>query len=136
MIEAEMAAAKADLMAHRANNDVESASASVQQIANLEAERANLNTLYQNYVQSQQPPAPEQLTDEERNARPWHKMTPDDGWRSPARRNMAAASTGMTQTSEAAGTKLSAAGSGENEHVRRYRKGFVFHAHANVQNRS
>jgi hypothetical protein len=79
MIEAEMAAAKADLMAHRANNDVESASASVQQIANLEAERANLNTLYQQYVQSQQPPQPEQLTDEERNARPWHKMTPDDG---------------------------------------------------------
>jgi hypothetical protein len=78
MIEAEMAAAKADLMAHRANNDVESASASVQTIANLEAERANLNTLYQQYVQSQQPPAPEQLTDEERNARPWHKMTPDD----------------------------------------------------------
>jgi hypothetical protein len=79
MIEAEMAAAKADLMAHRANNDVESASASVQTIANLEAERANLNTLYQNYVQSQQPPAPEQLTDSERFARPWTKMTWQDG---------------------------------------------------------
>ena len=39
-----MAAAKADLMAHKANNDVESASASVQTIANLEAERANLTT--------------------------------------------------------------------------------------------
>jgi aspartyl/asparaginyl-tRNA synthetase len=78
MIEAEMAAAKADLMAHKANNDVESASASVQTIANLEAERANLTTLYQNYVQSQQPPAPEQLSDEERHARPWNKMTYND----------------------------------------------------------
>jgi hypothetical protein len=48
-----MAVAKADLMAHKANNDVESASASVQTIANLEAERANLTTLYQNYVASQ-----------------------------------------------------------------------------------
>ena len=79
MIEAEMAAAQADLAAARANNDVESASASVSQIASLRAEEANLTQLYNDYVASQQPPAPEQLTDSERFARPWTKMSWQDG---------------------------------------------------------
>ena len=77
-IEMELAAAKADLLVHRQNSDLESAGASVQQIANLEAEKSNLTALYSAYVQSQRPPQPEQLTDEERLARPWNKMTPDD----------------------------------------------------------
>jgi hypothetical protein len=78
-IEMQIAASRADLLVHRNNSDLQAAGETVQQIANLEAERANLTTLYNNYVASQQPPAPEQLTEEERNARPWHKMTPDDG---------------------------------------------------------
>ncbi len=73
-IEAELAAARADLAAHRANGDTDSAGVSIQQIANLESERANLNNLYAAYVQSQQPPQPEQLTDEERMAKPWSRM--------------------------------------------------------------
>jgi hypothetical protein len=78
MIEAERAAALADLAAFRSQSDYESAGNAIQQVANLDAERANLAQLYNNYVASQTPPAPEQLTQEERNARPWHKMTPDD----------------------------------------------------------
>jgi hypothetical protein len=77
-LDAELAAAKADLAAHRSNQDHYAASASVQQIANLTSEQRNLHDLCAAYVQSQQPPQREQLTDEERNARPWHKMTPDD----------------------------------------------------------
>ena len=78
-IEMQIAASRADLLVHRNNSDLQAAGETVQQIANLEAERANLTTLYNNYVASQQPRQPEVLTDEERNARPWHKMTPDDG---------------------------------------------------------
>jgi hypothetical protein len=69
-IDAERAAALADLSAHRLNSDHDSAGQVIQQIANLDAERSNLTALYQQYVQSQQPPAPEQLTEEERNANP------------------------------------------------------------------
>ena len=78
MSELELAAAKTDLLTHRQNSDVESAAQSVQQIANLEAEKANLATLYQNYVASQQAPPP--LTEEERHAKPWDKMTVDDAY--------------------------------------------------------
>ena len=77
-IEAELAAAKADLAAHKANNDVESAGGSVQQIANLEAERQNLTSLYQSYVLSQQPPQQPELTKEELHAKPWDRLTPDE----------------------------------------------------------
>lgn len=78
MIEAEMAAAKADLMAHRANNDVESASAAVQQIANLAAEKSNLTQLYNDYVASQQPPQKPYETPEQKAAKPWSQMGWDD----------------------------------------------------------
>lgn len=77
-IEAELAAAKADLAAYKANSDVKSAGASVQQIANLEAERQNLTSLYQSYVQSQQPAQAAELTKEELQAKPWDRITPDE----------------------------------------------------------
>jgi hypothetical protein len=77
-IEAELAAAKADLMAHKANSDVDSASQTVQSIANLEAEKANLNHLYQSYVVSQQPPQQPELTKEELQAKPWDRLSPDE----------------------------------------------------------
>ena len=64
MIEAELAAAKADLMAHKANHDVESAAQSVQSIANLENEKSNLANLYHAYVQSQNPPPPPEISRE------------------------------------------------------------------------
>jgi hypothetical protein len=77
-IEAERAAHLADLAAHRANGDTESAAMVVQALANAEAEKANLVSLHNQYVASQQPPPPEELTDAERFNRPWNKMTPDD----------------------------------------------------------
>ena len=68
----------ADLQSHKANRDHTSASAAIQDLANCDAARQNLNQLYQSYVLSHQPPQPEELTDAERHSRPWHKMTPDD----------------------------------------------------------
>jgi hypothetical protein len=44
-IEAERAAALADLAAHRANSDYEFAGSAIQQVANLDAERANLASM-------------------------------------------------------------------------------------------
>jgi hypothetical protein len=78
-IEMELSAAKTDLLAHRHNQDVQSAGEAVQRIANLTAEQTNLRSLCESYIASQQPPAQPELTAEERAARPWHKMTPDDG---------------------------------------------------------
>jgi hypothetical protein len=75
-INAERAAAQADLAAYRANADYDSAGQAIQQIANLDAEEANLGNLYNRYVASQQPRQPEYFTPEERAARPIEKM----GW--------------------------------------------------------
>lgn len=77
-LEAELQAAKADLAAHRANNDVESAAMTVQSIANLENEKQNLSNLYTSYVRSQQPPPPE--TQEQKQAKPWSQMNYQDVW--------------------------------------------------------
>jgi hypothetical protein len=73
-IEAERAAALADLAAHKANGDRESAAAAIQQIANIDVEMANLNQLYTRYVQSQNPPAPPQPSKESRAKRTWEEM--------------------------------------------------------------
>jgi hypothetical protein len=78
-LSANRAASIADLEAHKLNGDHDAAGEVIQNLANIDAERANLTQLYQSYVQSQQPRQPDVLTDEERNARPWHKMTADDG---------------------------------------------------------
>jgi aminopeptidase N len=78
-LEAEKAAALADLSAHKANGDVESAAEAVQRIADIDAARQNLETLYRNYARSQQAPQQAEVSDEERAARPWERMTPDDG---------------------------------------------------------
>lgn len=51
----------------------------MQQIANLESEKANLVALHQQYVASQTPPAPVELTPEEKHAKPWDRMTWQDG---------------------------------------------------------
>jgi hypothetical protein len=73
-IDAERAAALADLQAHRASGDRDSASEAVQRIANLDAERSNLEGLYQRYVASQQPYTPPPMTD----AESWNHMNWDD----------------------------------------------------------
>jgi hypothetical protein len=78
MIEAEMAAAQADLAAARANNDVGSASANVQALANLRAEKANLSQLYNDYVASQQAPHRPYVSEEQRQARTPGEMDAQD----------------------------------------------------------
>ncbi len=78
MLAAEEQAALADLAAHKANSDPNSASTALQQLANVRAERANLLSLHQEYQASMQPPQQPEQTPEEINAKPWHRMTPDD----------------------------------------------------------
>jgi hypothetical protein len=73
-IEAERAAALADLAAHKANGDRESAAQSVQQLANLDSELQNLNGLNQRYQASVNPPPPPEPSPEERAARPISRM--------------------------------------------------------------
>jgi hypothetical protein len=70
LIEAERAAALADLAAHRANSDYESASQTIQAVADLDAAKAHLLALHQNYVASQQAPQQPNVSPEERAARP------------------------------------------------------------------
>jgi hypothetical protein len=77
-LEAQRAQALADLAVHKASNDYQAAAESVQQIANLEAERNNLVNLHNQYVQFQQVPQPPELTAEEKAAKPWDRMTWDD----------------------------------------------------------
>jgi hypothetical protein len=78
-IEAQRAQVLADLANARANADYESAAASVQQIANLEAEKANVASLHLNYVASQTPPTPVELSAEEKAAKPLSRMDWNDG---------------------------------------------------------
>ncbi len=77
-ISAGRAQALADLEVAKASADYDSAGQAVQQIANLDAEAKNLAALHEQYVASQTPPAPVELTAEERAAKPWDRMTWDD----------------------------------------------------------
>jgi hypothetical protein len=73
-IQAERAAAVADLAAHETNSDYDSAAYTAQQIADLDGQAQRVVDLYQRHVQSQQPRQREYLTPEERAARPVEKM--------------------------------------------------------------
>jgi hypothetical protein len=77
-IEATKAQALADLANAKATADYETAALSVQTIADLEAQKVNVINLHEQYMQSQTPPTPPELSTEERNAKPWNRMTPDD----------------------------------------------------------
>jgi hypothetical protein len=77
-IDAERSAAIADLQAFKAGGDRDSASECVQRIANLDAERSNLEGLYQRYVASQQPYTPPPSNEAERMAKSWEKMDGND----------------------------------------------------------
>ena len=70
-INANRAQALADLEVAKANSDYESAAGSVQEIANLEAQRQALVNLHDQYIRSQQVPEPPELTPEEKAAKPW-----------------------------------------------------------------
>src|SRR5262249_6394652 len=73
-IQAERAAAVADLAAHESNSDYDSAAYTAQQIADLDGKAKRVVALYQRQVASQTPRQPEHLTAEERAVRPVHKM--------------------------------------------------------------
>lgn len=77
-LEMELSAAKTDLLTYRHNQDLQAAGEAVQRIADLTTQQSNLQALCQGYIQSQQPRQPEVLTDEERAAKPWHKMDYSD----------------------------------------------------------
>jgi len=74
MLNVERSAALADLEAHQANGETDSAATVIQRIADLDAAARNLNDLGNRYVQSQTlvqaPPA----SQEERAARPFDRM--------------------------------------------------------------
>jgi hypothetical protein len=77
-LDAERAAAQADLVAHKANGDYDSASEAVQRIANIDAEARNVEDLYRRYVTSQQPYTPAPSNEAERMAKSWDKMDGND----------------------------------------------------------
>jgi hypothetical protein len=73
-LEANRAQCLADLQAAKANSDYDSAGAAVQELADIEAKKQNVLNLHQQYVASQTPPEPVELTPEERHAKPWDRM--------------------------------------------------------------
>jgi hypothetical protein len=77
-IEADRAAAMADLHAHRLNSDYDSAGQVIQQVANLDAERQNLVALHERYVAQNTPPQKPYETQEQKAAKPWSQMNWDD----------------------------------------------------------
>jgi len=52
----------------------------VQELANIKAQRGNLVRLHEQYKASQEPPAPVELTQEQKAALPWDQMGPRDVW--------------------------------------------------------
>ena len=77
-LNANRAANLADLEAHKLNGDHDAAGECIQQLANIDAEKANLVQLYQNYEQSQRPPQKPYETPEQKAAKPWSQMGWDD----------------------------------------------------------
>ncbi len=79
-IAAERAEALASLERAKASGDYQTAGFAVQQVANLDSEYGNLMRLYQQYWNSQHPPAPPEPTREERLAKPLERMDYRDVW--------------------------------------------------------
>jgi hypothetical protein len=76
-LEAELAAATADLQAYRRNGDSESAASTVQQLADLQAQRNNLATLWNQHVSAQRGSQP-YVSQEARHARGPSEMDTQD----------------------------------------------------------
>jgi hypothetical protein len=73
-ISAERAQWLANLEQAKASADYDIGAQAEQAIANLDAETQNLHALHNRYVASQTPPAPPELTQEEKAAKPIHAM--------------------------------------------------------------
>lgn len=78
-LDANKAQTLADLAAARANSDYETAGTAVQELADLESKRQNLVALHDQYVRSQYVPEAPEPTPEEKFARPWDRMSLQDG---------------------------------------------------------
>lgn len=78
-LDANKAQTLADLAAAKANSDYETAGTAVSELADIEAKRQNLVALHDQYVRSQQTYEPPELTAEEKFAKPWDRMTLEDG---------------------------------------------------------
>jgi hypothetical protein len=78
-LEAERAAAQADLTAFRAQGDYDSAAEAIQRLADIDSASRNLHNLYERYIQSQQPRYAPPENDAERMAKSWDKMSWQDG---------------------------------------------------------
>jgi hypothetical protein len=79
-IAVERADALASLERAKLQSDYDTAGQCVQQLANLDAESANMMNLYNRYWHSQNPPQPPEPTKEERMAKPWDRMNYADVW--------------------------------------------------------
>ena len=79
-LDASKAQTLADLAAAKANSDYDSAGMAVQELADIEAKKQNIVALHDQYVRSQTPVEPPELTAEERHAKPWDKMDYADVW--------------------------------------------------------
>ncbi len=77
-LEASRAQSLANLQSAKATGDQYSASAAVQELANIDAEARNLAALHGQYQASLNPPPPPEASAEERHARPWDKMDLQD----------------------------------------------------------
>jgi hypothetical protein len=77
-IHAERQAALADLAAHRANGDLQSAAQSVQALADLDSAQQRLQALCNDYVAAQQGPNRPWVSDEQRAARQPSEMDSED----------------------------------------------------------
>src|SRR5262249_34131109 len=77
-LDAERAEALADLARYKAANDPVMAATEIQRLADINAKQRNLVELHQQYEASQRPPQPQELTQEERLARPLEKMSAED----------------------------------------------------------
>jgi hypothetical protein len=74
-IEAERAAARADLAAYRTNSDYDSAAQIIQQLADLDRQAANLHDLWNAHVNANRQPY---VSDEQRAARQPHELDAQD----------------------------------------------------------
>ena len=77
-INADRAEHLASLERAKANYDHDAAAYAISEIANCDAQRANLSALYDQYIRSQNPPRPPEPTKEERAARPISAMDWND----------------------------------------------------------
>jgi hypothetical protein len=73
-LDASRAQALADLAAAKANSDYDSAGLAVQELADIEAKKANVVALHEQYVRSQTPVEAPELSQEEKHAKPIERM--------------------------------------------------------------